>query len=158
MLRKAIAFAVACIGATSHAQSSAYNWVGDHACVVEDAMGVQAFMGISRETFFEWDNFGRSFVAQIRVCPQPAGDGWALACNLTNAGKGTQVLKINRTTAAFPLIWDERYESTAPFISSDGSVLMTLPDGRFQFSLPGRTTEKNPAWFMASGTCSPLSR
>jgi hypothetical protein len=156
MGRVALAMVVFAVG-HAHAQPAEYQWEGNHACVVEAAVGALAYSPPQLDSFFNWTNVSKSFVIQIRNCGQTIPAGWKSWC--AEQTDKTQILQFEpRQGRDNDYVWRERPRLASAFTDNSGDVFVTLPDGGFQYSHPDFTAKNERAWFLASSTCSPVER
>jgi hypothetical protein len=140
----------------------AYDWVGDHACVVESSTGLLGFPSSTQIQTFRWTNFDKSFFIQIRECSKAPLE-WEYECDTARATeqqiKTAQGMKMSaRSRDEFPVGWRSRFLTSFPFVTATGESFGTDSKGRFVYSSNGFTSDKELAVFMAAGTCSPFTR
>lgn len=153
-MRGAGLFALWALGASAHAETK-YSWIGEHACVVETASGYQVPGERVAESIFSWSNAPKSLFVTINDCETEIGQR-DKKCEI---GMGrTLTTKFSPQGQEQPLPWHWQMLSSLPFFNSAANSFSTFDDGRFTYVAPGATTDKHPAVFIATGSCTPFSR
>lgn len=147
----------------SQAADDTYDWsTGVHACIVEDATGLQAFKsGSEPSKIFEWTNAPTSFFVDMRVCSfaEYVASKDDQCPKVSNPEEGTLNFVTTLSTRNLAVGYsDETWEiKTGKYIGgsfeNSFAKMFLWQDARFHYAVFGPMESENRAWFTLTGKC-----